>query len=409
MRDKDRTKALLLEAASRIVKEKGFEALNASAIGREAGRAPTAVNQAFGSFRALMQTYVEGKDHWRLLFEGVGEVSGAAVGSGVSAGAGLDVDAAGLKDLFVRLMQDNLKVFWEDPEMQVLIARQMTVKDKLMRAVSDKRELEARRLLALTDKYFAGTDVSFKSVLAVVLYGCYGLVLHAHNNGSTVSGIDINNDREFEVLNKTIEQILGWAWEAVGEGDGFVVAGSGDEVLNPGAVVPASEIESQFPLYWDMWSRINYSLRGAGASPELVNLAGIPFRKFKVNADVRWSDYHYLIVYNEALVRLVEDGFGERGFGVEAIDVDSLLRLYLVGLGFNSVRFAAYYVEYLQGLVAGLDVADRVRVLREQWEQIARAELMTELRYNRYRPSVDASLLEWIDEKLALLAEGTGA
>nr|WP_305120574.1 helix-turn-helix domain-containing protein [Pedobacter sp. SYSU D00382] len=392
---------MLLEAASRIVKEKGFEALNASAIGREAGRAPTAVNQAFGSLRALMQAYVEGKDHWRLLFEGVIE--------------GLDVDgldAVVLKDLFVRLMQDNLKVFWEDLEMQVLIARQMTVKDKLMRAVSDKRELEARRLLALTDKYFAGTDVSFKSVLAVVLYGCYGLVLHAQNNGSTVSGIDINNDRELEVLNKTIAQILGWAWEAAsgsgvrgsGEVDGFVVAGSGDEVLNPDAVVPAPEVESQFPLYWDMWSRINYSLRGAGVSPELVNLAGIPFRKFKVNSDVKWCDYHYLIVYSEALVRLVEEGFGE-----EAVDVDELLRLYLVGLGFNSVRFAAYYVEYMEGLIAELDAADRARVLREQWELIARAELVTELRYNRYRPAVDASLLEWIDEKLALLAEGTGA
>lgn len=197
IRDADATKRMLLEAVGEISKEYGFGAVTAGKIASWTGKSTSTVQKSFGNMMGLKKAYIARKDYWAAFFEYF---------------VPADHSEEQLKSLFVELMQENLKSFWGDEEVQKLIHWQMGAKCKLMRSASEARELAGNELLKLTDSFFAGTETSFRMVVAILLYGTYGMVMHAKNNKSTVCGVDINNDRERQVMHKTIEQVIGWAW-----------------------------------------------------------------------------------------------------------------------------------------------------------------------------------------------------
>jgi len=464
---------LLLEAMAILVKERGFPAATGLAIAREAGRHDSAINRIFGNVDGLKRAYVARKDYWKPQLE--------SLSSGNT--------EEELKACFTELMQDNLMKFWEDKEMQRIIAWQMTDGGKLMRSVSEQREREAANLLGMTDRFFAGTNTSFKTVLALVLYGTYGMVLHAKNNGSTVSGIDINNERERQVLHRTITQVLEWAWESSLQPDGKlnrkqakltmnyefdVLDGLSEErkaVLAEGADAGMAdarmvaevrrlkklikrhligmENETQIRTYMQInlhtlvnicdrltvteragnadaelvlelleeirqdmqeyipqnlavpllvvfrrsadfrarWARLAAEWSAAGVADELLELAGLPFRRFQTDRNVRWCDYRYLQWYSREL----------EGFVATGELNDRRLIGALLGLGFNSVRFVAWMVGRMEAELAAAAGKERGVVLKGYRLMIRQHLPQSELRYNRFRAPLDKQLLDWID------------
>ena len=49
--------------------------------------------------------------------------------------------------------------------------------------------------------------------MAIILGGIYYLVLHGETNKSTVSGIDVNLEKDRRAVADTIRQVISWAWE----------------------------------------------------------------------------------------------------------------------------------------------------------------------------------------------------
>ncbi|MHA4893299.1 hypothetical protein ACXZ1K_01005 [Pedobacter sp. PWIIR3] len=200
VRDKDATINQMIKAVGEIMATAGFSQLDASKIMRWIDKSPRLVSKYFYNLNGLLKRYIEERDYWRSFFDRFE----------------LPVSASDdrIRETFIEVMQQNLKHFSGDAEMQNVILWQISEVNALMRAVSDAREAEGAKLLALTDPYFAGTEVNFRAVIALLLYGSYAMVLHARYNKSTVCGIDINIDRDWWMVHRTLTQIINWAWEA---------------------------------------------------------------------------------------------------------------------------------------------------------------------------------------------------
>lgn len=201
--DSDETKRLILETVSTIMKESGHTDLEVMKITRRMGKSKGMIGYHYANLNELLKLYIQQKDYWPVLFERFNFTEHPGEEK--------------IKSLFTELMQDNLKLFQETPEMQKIILWQISQESPMLRSVSDEREKEGAKLLGLAAPYFINTDVNFKAIIALLLGGSYYMVLHSTTNKSTVCGIDLNWDRDKNEVLKTIGQVIGWAWEKAQE------------------------------------------------------------------------------------------------------------------------------------------------------------------------------------------------
>ena len=190
----------LITAVGQILKEKGYTGLGVNKIAVQAGVSKELIYRYFDSFNNLLKAYISGKDYWQPLLT---ELSTAVVEK-----------PPDILQLFVTLLQDQFRFFYEEKEMQKFILWQISEFNTLMRGISQDRESEGAKLLALTDEHFRNSGINFRPIVALLLGGIYYVVLHGENNRSTVAGIDANQEKDRQDILVAIEQILTWAWEA---------------------------------------------------------------------------------------------------------------------------------------------------------------------------------------------------
>jgi AcrR family transcriptional regulator len=198
-RDADATRKQLLKAVGELLTEYGYTKLKVNEIARWTGRDKKLIRHYFTNLSGLQRAYITSRDYWAPFFERF-YLDGQATDEQVM-------------QMFTELMQENFKYFWGDAEMQKIILWQISEVNPLMRSISEAREAKGDQLLRLADRHFAGTDVNFRAVVNLLLGGIYYAVLHAKTNQSSVCGIDINVERDWLTLHRTITQVIGWAWE----------------------------------------------------------------------------------------------------------------------------------------------------------------------------------------------------
>jgi AcrR family transcriptional regulator len=189
----------IMDTVAKMMEESGHTELEIKKIVERMGRSKETVNYHFNNVNDLLKYFIKEWDYWPAFFKRFNLSE--------------HPDEAEIRRLFIELMQDNLKKFKETPEMQRIILWQISAINPMLRSVSDARELDGAKLLSLAQPYFIHSNVSFKAVIALLLGGTYYLVLHSESNKSTVSGIDINWERDMDLIFKTIGQIIGWAWD----------------------------------------------------------------------------------------------------------------------------------------------------------------------------------------------------
>jgi len=199
-RDSERTQQDLLDAVGKILAKEGFRGLTTKAITDLAGKDKNIIRYHFKSLKELQKAYIDEHDHWPPFFQRFN--------------LGLSPEKDQVQRMFTELMQENFRYFLGNKEMQQIILWQISEDNPLLRCVSDSREKEGAKLLALTDPYFKDSGVNFRAILALLLGGIYYVVLHARYNKSTVSGVDANEADDQRELIKTIGQVIDWAWDA---------------------------------------------------------------------------------------------------------------------------------------------------------------------------------------------------
>jgi AcrR family transcriptional regulator len=203
VRDSEQTRNELIGAVGAILTESGFRALTSTNIARKAGRHWSLVSYYFEDIDALKKAYINDKDYWPPFFERFK----------ISANPGKKE----LQALFTSLMQENFRFFWANPQMRQIILWQISEDNILLKGISDAREAEGEKLLALTDVYFKDSGINVRALMALVLGGIYYVILHAKTNKSTVAGIDANKGDDQQQILNTISQVISWAWQAAGE------------------------------------------------------------------------------------------------------------------------------------------------------------------------------------------------
>ncbi|PRD56919.1 TetR/AcrR family transcriptional regulator [Sphingobacterium gobiense] len=195
IRDKERTKRRLIATVGKVLQKYTYAGLTITNIAKESGLNPKLIYLYFGNLDGLIEEYILEKDFW------AGKLKTQITEFAENP---TPVGAQDTSDLF-QLQFDS---FLKDKSMQRIIHWEMGVKNKLLRRIADDREEVGKSALDLISARFVDTDVDIQATLAIILGGIYYLTLHAKNNGSTVSGIDINDDEGRERIERTIERLI---------------------------------------------------------------------------------------------------------------------------------------------------------------------------------------------------------
>lgn len=190
----------LIGAVGDTLKEKGYHGLGVNKIALRAGVSKPMVYEYFGNLNGLLKAYICKKDTWMAYFESLELPENPTTEE--------------LKRCFIRMLQDQFRYFHGDTEMQKLVLWQISEFNPLMRATCEAREREGVRLLELADGHFRKSGISLKAVMGMLVGGIYYSVLHDSAGLGTIGGIDIKNEKEFDTVLKTIEQVIGWAFQA---------------------------------------------------------------------------------------------------------------------------------------------------------------------------------------------------
>lgn len=194
------TKELLTRAVGEILAEDGWQGLGVNKIAIRAGVDKKMIYYCFDSYNNMIKTYIKSQDFWEPVFRDF-----------------QDSPFPGGKEIpkFISsIFEHQFNAFFADRIMQSLIHWQITEPNMMLKDISEERELEGSKIAALTDPHFEGSDFNFRAILAIMVGGIYYLVWHARHNGSTVCGIDINENQDREDVVRSLGQIIDLVWNA---------------------------------------------------------------------------------------------------------------------------------------------------------------------------------------------------
>lgn len=202
-RNKELTRAELINAAIADIAANGFKGLTSARLAEHVGRHGSRITGLFGGLNGLIKAAVAERDHWASLFSRY-SIPPRAKGWQI-------------REMFSGMMCRNLVAFKENPDMQKMIHGQISLDHEVLREISELREREGAKLLVQTDPHFEGSGVCFRSIIALLLYGSYGLVLHSACIGGTVAGVDINREEDMLEVKTTLRYVIELAWKDAGQ------------------------------------------------------------------------------------------------------------------------------------------------------------------------------------------------
>ena len=199
-KDKEETKNKLIDAAGEIFKNSGYAALKASRIAYIAGVSATLIYRYFGNVQELFKAYLLKKDYWIPYHQ---DLENTLEANRHDSG----------RELAKNMLEKQMDYFYNNPEMQKIVRWEISEANDLSRSLADSRERLGDQMLGITDNHFKDSGVNFRVLLGLMIAGIYYLVLHAKTNGSTFCGIDINKEKDMKEVQKTLKQMVDWAYE----------------------------------------------------------------------------------------------------------------------------------------------------------------------------------------------------
>lgn len=198
----------LIEAVGEIIRTEGYTKLGVNRIAGTAGVSKKLIYRYFGNAENLIETYVRGKDYW-MAFDHLA----AELVEQHRQDAGKDFLATALQGLFGHLS--------ESTEAQRIILWEVSEKSRLMSEISATRERLGTELFAMTDPFFARSEVDIRAVCALLLGGVYYLILHSNATGGTFCGIELKTAEGRDRILKTIRDVISWSYNRAEQQSSF--------------------------------------------------------------------------------------------------------------------------------------------------------------------------------------------
>lgn len=195
-RNKARTKANILKATGKILKEDGFSKLNVARIADEAKTDRKLIYNYFGNLDGLVKEYLESHDYWKIETEDIDDVIQA------------NLHDSG-KTLATEVLVDQFSSLLGNEEMRQIITWGLSQRSSQLKELDLKRENVGNAILtAIVDERFKDGSLNFRALYALLMGGVYYLTLHAKALENTFCGIDIQKRSGQEVIKKTIKDVI---------------------------------------------------------------------------------------------------------------------------------------------------------------------------------------------------------
>lgn len=199
IRDKDRTKNKMIQAVGKVLLKKGYTGLNASTIAKEAEVDKRLVWTYFGGLDPLVEEYISRRDFWKFTAtDSINDLLGT--NNGIKKEQVSDL----LKSQFEALLYDNV--------LQRIIHWELSENKSFLRNISNQREAIGEELFKHIAHQFNNETKQIRAITALLIGGIYYLALHGKVNGSLFCGLDINKEEDKLLINKTIEEIIAFAF-----------------------------------------------------------------------------------------------------------------------------------------------------------------------------------------------------
>lgn len=199
IRDKDRTKNKMIQAVGKVLLKKGYTGLNASTIAKEAEVDKRLVWTYFGGLDPLVEEYISRRDFWKFTAtDSINDLLGT--NNGIKKEQVSDL----LKSQFETLLYDNV--------LQRIIHWELSENKSFLRNISNQREAIGEELFKHIAHQFNNDTKQIRAITALLIGGIYYLALHGKVNGSLFCGLDINKEEDKLLINKTIEEIIAFAF-----------------------------------------------------------------------------------------------------------------------------------------------------------------------------------------------------
>lgn len=203
-RNKEATKARILEAVGKVLAEGGFRQLGINAIAREAGVDKVLLYRYFDGLPSLLQTFGKEGNYWPSVEDLV---------------AGVDADqAASLADWATQLLSQLLHELQLRPITQEILRWEILEGNELTRELATVRDQVAQGSLGfLAEKFSIPTERDIPAISAILIAGVVYLVLRSKAN-STFLGIDLTSSTGWQRIELAAASIIQATFQ--GETDG---------------------------------------------------------------------------------------------------------------------------------------------------------------------------------------------
>lgn len=196
VRNKERTKANLIEAVGNILKKDGFASLSASSVAEEAKVDRRLIYDYYGGLEGLVRKYLDDKDYWKTGQEDVPEMIENAKN-----------DAG--KKLALGVLENQFDSLINNEEMRRIIAWGLSEKLPALKELDLKRERIGEAVISeVIDTHFAHSDKNFRAMYAILMGGVYYLTLHAKMQENTFCGLDIQQSAGQHEIKKALGQFI---------------------------------------------------------------------------------------------------------------------------------------------------------------------------------------------------------
>ncbi|TWR25909.1 TetR/AcrR family transcriptional regulator [Mucilaginibacter pallidiroseus] len=201
VRNKERTKANLIEAVGTILKKDGFASLSASRIAEEAKVDRRLIYDYYGGLEGLVRKYLDDKDYWKTGQEDLPEMIENAKN-----------DAG--KKLALGVLENQFDSLINNEEMRRIIAWGVSEKLPALKELDLNRERIGEAIISeVIDTHFAQSDKNFRAMYAILMGGVYYLTLHAKMQENTFCGLDIQQAAGQHEIKKALGQFIDFIYQ----------------------------------------------------------------------------------------------------------------------------------------------------------------------------------------------------
>lgn len=204
MRDREETRARIMEAVGRILSEEGFQGIGVNSVSRRAGVDKVLIYRYFGDLPGLLREFASSGDYWpsmKTLMENAGNAEYAEY-----AEKGSFPPSA--SDLAVALLKGYIRELRSSASAQELLLGELVSRNELSEVSAERRERQGSDLieaLVRTAPDAARADVA--AMGALLSAGLTFLMLRARNSDAYL-GIDISSEGGWTRIENAMEELV---------------------------------------------------------------------------------------------------------------------------------------------------------------------------------------------------------